>query len=356
MNMLTTCRTALLGLALIGQLACGPLTLRAGAEETDGYRPPSYKPAREFMPADEARAHRYNGTVAIWFTSHYQVDSRDWDNIQEFKGPFHPRLGYYKSDDPAVLRQQLRWLRRAGIDAIVYDVFSTGKWKLTDLPRDKTLQLLVKELSHQEQESRTLRLIIWLEKYLSNPTAEEYRYALAYVRQHLAGRDFYYRYHGAPLIVAYRNGPSNVVGDDFRQIERENKFFAIHRIRPYASADWSYIQQYPQPFNYQWMPVSPGIDPALENAYIAKYVSHQTPAPLRFAPRDEKFFQTQLLRARQEGPEIIFVSGWNDWQYGCQIEPAKEYGFRYVDMAARFLGREAETAPYRQEKKKGKAP
>ena len=49
----------------------------------------------------------------------------------------------------------------------------------------------------------------------------------------------------------------------------------------------------------------------------------------------------------QGDPEIIFISGWNDWQYGCQIEPAVEYGFKYVDLAAQVLGREAETAPYR---------
>ena len=69
---------------------------------------------------------RFNGTAAVWFSSHYQIDSRDWDNIREFNGPYHPLLDYYRSDDPAVLRQQLHWIRRAGIDAIVYDVFSTG--------------------------------------------------------------------------------------------------------------------------------------------------------------------------------------------------------------------------------------
>ena len=44
---------------------------------------------------------------------------------------------------------------------------------------------------------------------------------------------------------------------------------------------------------------------------------------------------------------MIFISGWNDWAWCLQIEPAKEYGFTYVDMAARLLGRETETQPYR---------
>ena len=51
--------------------------------------------------------------------------------------------------------------------------------------------------------------------------------------------------------------------------------------------------------------------------------------------------------ARQVNPEIIILSGWNDWQYANQIEPAVEYRFQYVDLAARLLGRAAETQSYR---------
>jgi hypothetical protein len=108
---------------------------------------------------------RYAGTAAVWFSSHYQVDSRDWDNIKEFGNDYHPLAGYYKSDDPAILKKQLHWMRRAGIDAIVYDVFSTGVWHLTDLPKDKTLKLLLEELANQENEPRKLKLIIWFETY-----------------------------------------------------------------------------------------------------------------------------------------------------------------------------------------------
>ena len=52
--------------------------------------------------------------------------------------------------------------------------------------------------------------------------------------------------------------------------------------------------------------------------------------------------------ARQGDPQIIFISGWNDWQYANQIEPAVEYQFKYVDMTARLLGRQAETQIYKE--------
>ena len=60
-----------------------------------------------------------------------------------------------------------------------------------------------------------------------------------------------------------------------------------------------------------------------------------------------EYFKRQLLRARYGNPDIIFISGWNDWQYANHIEPAVGYGYQYVDLAASLLGRSAETAPYR---------
>src|SRR6187551_1786199 len=106
------------------------------------------------MQKEEAETTRYNGTAAMWFSSHHQIDPRDWNNIEEFGGHYHPSLGYYKSDDPEVLRKHLHWIRRAGADAIVYDCFGFGQWDLTDLPKDKVLSMLVELLANQEGESR----------------------------------------------------------------------------------------------------------------------------------------------------------------------------------------------------------
>ena len=132
----------------------------------------------------------------------------------------------------------------------------------------------------------------------------------------------------------------------------------MRRIRPYYSDVWSYIDHWPQRLNREWMVASPGFDAFLENAYVAKYVrQEQNPdyekirqeARRHSADREDgAYFKKQLLRARTGNPKIIFISGWNDWQYGNQIEPAVEYEYKYVDLASQLLGRQEETAPYRQ--------
>jgi len=299
---------------------------------------------------------RFNGTVAVWFGMHHHGhDSRDWNNIREFGGPYHPLLGYYRSDDPEVLRTHLHWMRRAGIDMIVYDMCPCEEAKpaLTDLSRDRSLHLLADELSNQRNESRKLSLCVWIEKYADDPTVEEYQCVMDYVRAHFSDKDWYYRYNGKPLIVTYLNGVNRAVG----QIERDNRYFELRRVRPYYCDVWSYVEEYPQLIRTDWISVSPGHDAYMELAYQAKYLRKE-PSPDFQAIRnqcrpvdreDGNAYRRQLEWAMQNNPDIIFVSGWNDWQYCLQIEPAVEYGRQYLDLTAQLTVRWDETAPYRED-------
>ncbi len=291
---------------------------------------------------------RFNGTVAIFYISHFQRVSRDWDSIAEYKGPYHPLMGYYRYKEKTDLLKHLKWLRRAGVDTIVYDVYGFAEWGPLDIEKDRVLQWLMEALADQDNEPRKLQLLIWIEKYDSNPNLEEYRFALNYIRKHLAQKPYYFRWKNKPMVLTYVNHTNPVLDE----LEKESDDFTLHRIRAYDGKEyWSYCNDSPQPANHEWMPVSPGIDPFLENAYLAR----KKGKPLdvsewkRFDRQNGGYFRKQLLRARDVNPEFIFISGWNDWQYGLEIEPAVEYRFKYVDMAARMLGREEETKPYRDE-------
>jgi hypothetical protein len=262
-------------------------------------------------------------------------------------------LGDYKTGDRKVIRRHLQWLRRAGVDVIVYDTCRVQpELTLLDLPKQKTLRLLAEELSHQEKETRKLKLVVWMERWNSNPTAEQYKFALDYVRKNLADRDFYYHFDGKPLVMTYLNGPAPEVD----KIDQEYKqFFTLRRVSPAPDVPgWKYFGPLG---DKECMTVNPGANGFMEEAFIAKVVNHQPIDVNAIRQRgkaaieqraDGKYFESQLLKAREVNPKVIFISGWNDWAWCLQIEPAKEYGFKYVDMAARLLGREAETRPYRQ--------
>ena len=310
-------------------------------------------PAQSPMDAGAAARTRYQGQVAIWYGSHFEdTASHDWGPIKEWNGPFHPLLGEYKTSDPEIVRQHLRWLRRAGVDVVFYDVCRVQpELTLLDLPKQKTLQLIVGELSRQDRETRQLKLVLWLEKWNANPTAEQYRFGLDYIREHLAQSAFYFRLDGKPLVVTYLNGAS----PEIDALDREYApFLTIRRLSPYPNVKgWRYFGP---AGDAECMTVNPGADGFMEEAFIAKYVNKQAIDDEAYRKRGQaaveqraggRTFEDQLLKARQVDPQIIFISGWNDWAWCLQIEPAKEYGFQYVDIAARLLGREAETRPYR---------
>jgi hypothetical protein len=191
-----------------------------------------------------------------------------------------------------------------------------------------------------------------IEKWNSNPTPEQYQFGLDYIRKNLAPRDFYFRLDGKPLVVSYLNRPDPRI--DVLDKEYADRL-TIRRLSPIRTAPgWRYFGPGGTP---ECRTVNPGFDGYMEHAFIAKYIRNKPvdTEALRqhgkavIAHRaDGKFFEDQLLTVRQANPKMIFIAGWNDWAYCMQIEPAKEYGFKYVDMAARLLGRGAETQPYRE--------
>lgn len=321
------------------------------ARPAHGQTSPSVAPATSITPAPQAR---YTGAVAIFFGMHHEANTRDWAFLREFGGPAHPTLGCYRSDNVEVLRTHLKWMRRAGVDVIVYSLgeeFQIASGALLDPSKDVRLRMLVDELSKQAPGERKLQLAIFLSKYNSNPSAEEYKASMSWLRQNLANQEWYFKYQGKPLLITYLNGKNQVID----QVERENDYFSMRRMRGGRSDAWSYVEGYPQQVRKDCMSATPGFDNFYELIYLERS-QHNNPTPDLEALRKKSsradrdggaYYRKQLEWAKQHNPEVIFVSGWNDWIYGNQIEPATEYGFTYIDLTAEVLGRSAETARYR---------
>ena len=97
------------------------------------------------------------------------------------------------------------------------------------MPKDRTLPLLLDALDVQSDESRPLKLIIYgLRSTTAIRPSPSNEYALDYVREHLAERDYYFRYDGNPLVVIFLNGENRDIGE----IESRNDYFELRRIRP----------------------------------------------------------------------------------------------------------------------------
>ena len=70
--------------------------------------------------------------------------------------------------------------------------------------------------------------------------------------------------------------------------------------------------------------VSPGIDSTL----------YWGPHPLLIRRGDGAYYEMTWEKALAAKPDGIFVSTWNEWGESSIIEPAKQYGYKYIDTTA----------------------
>lgn len=296
--------------------------------------------------------------IAVWFTSTYEYDQRDFQLIKKYGNPYHPKLGCYRSGDRKIMETQLDWMRDSGIDVIVFDCTSSLFRTPRDVIGDKTVTLLMELLKNQDDKKRKLYFCLFIERYMGDPKYDEIIDVLEYSKKSLVEFPYYFKKDGKPFFVVYAN--SNIT-DIVEKAQKKYPYFDLKIVSgEYIDPGYArYVLKYPQDLRDDWIPVSPGFDSSLEQMYLRdiylmskdeslrKYFSEsdadidKVRSNPRFSMEREngEAYKRQLKRAIEHNPEIIFISGWNDWQFGNHIEPAEEHGDKYISIAAEMLGR-----------------
>jgi hypothetical protein len=308
----------------------------------------------------------FNSKVLIWYTTHFACDSRDWDSINKYGNPYHPLWGYYKSSDEDILKKQTDAIIDADKDVIVYDVSASYKLEPKNISKDKVLPVFASMLENQDKSKKQLKYCIIIENYIGNLTYDELYTTIKYVHDNLSDLDCYFKEDGKPFVLVFWDERNQ---ETMTKLKNEFKNMVINQV-PWSwegAEGWLYVEEYPQTLRPDWMPVSPGFDSSLEEIYIVnmstenKNLDSSTRElfknclkvhgnrenyqeiiknPLFQAKGGRQnglYYRKQLSRAVENNPEHIFISGWNDWQYQNQIEPAEEYGFQYIEITSEIL-------------------
>jgi hypothetical protein len=244
-----------------------------------------------------------------------KTTSPPWGPLRAMHHWGEPLFGYYLSDDAWVLRKHAQMLSDAGVDVIIFDTSN----RLTYRRNYTSLIDVFRRIRHEG--GRTPQ-IAFLTPF-GDPRATVHELYEQLYSKHL-GEELWFRWEDKPLILA----------DPGRVDAAERKFFTFRRAQPdYFRGPtgpdmWSWLEVYPQHVfknsRGEKEQMSVGV---AQNAVGGRLGSMSEPGSRGRSFHDGKVadapdagrgynFAEQWERALKEDPQLIFVTGWNEWVAG----------------------------------------
>ncbi|MGC9354355.1 MAG: hypothetical protein ACP5D9_10980 [Mariniphaga sp.] len=301
-----------------------------------------------------------------------------------------PLFGYYKTTDPWVLRKHAEMLADAKIDAVFFDCTNGSiTWK-------DSYEALMKTWDQAQKDGVSVPKISFMLPFGPTP------HSLVSLRQlyndvYNPGRyeNLWFIWKGKPCIMAY---PDNLT--DSKEDREIAEFFTFRPGQPdyvdgpQRNDQWGWLENYPQHGyvkneNGQFEQVTVGIAQNASpetNGHCSAFnlpgaQGRSFTVQKGFDPRVDSYlygwnFQEQWERAFELDPELVFITGWNefiagqwlpehgwtgdpfsfvdqfDWERSRDIEPNKGWGkkgdvyyLQLIDYVRQFKGMDKPAEP-----------
>jgi hypothetical protein len=252
-----------------------------------------------------------------------------------------PLFGYYRGDDPWVLRRHAQLLADAGVDVVIFDTTNARTYP-------EIYTNLCEVFGALRRSGRRTPQIAFMVNTRARRTADE-----IYHNLYQPGRfpELWFKWQGKPLMIC---DPAEA-GDELKN------FFTLRAAHwpftltntPYA---WHWEATYPQPYGYTDDPQTPeqvnvsvaqnlsAADGTVANmnSGLARGRSFHD-GKLNLAPGSVDRganFQEQWRRALELDPPFVMVTGWNEWVAGRWVRP--ENPLVFVDQYNEEFSRDIE--------------
>lgn len=234
------------------------------------------------------------------------------------KNAFHfwgePMYGYYRSEDPWVLRRHAALLSDAGVDFLIFDTTNAVIY-------ENVVRALCKVFDEQRRLGEHVPQITFMVNTRAGQTAQR-----IYERLHQPNLypELWFRWQGKPLLIC----------DPNKAPPKVKSFYTLRKAHwPFELVNthnaWHWEATYPQVYSYDNDPnkpeqvnVSVGQNLHQETGRVAMMSSGQARGRSfhggRVDTRPHAYrygfnFQEQWQRAFKLDPEVVFVTGWNEW-------------------------------------------
>ncbi len=239
------------------------------------------------------------------------------------KNSFHfwgePLYGYYRSDDPWILRRHAELLSDAGVDFLVFDATNAAIYE------DVILKLF-EVFEEQRQLGERVPQVTFIVNSQAGETADRILRTFYKSTQHSENphTELWFQWQGKPLLLCDPAEASPEVADFFTLRKAHWPFELVN-----THNAWHWEATYPQVYSYDKDPskaeevnVSVGqnlhqSDGRVEMMSTGKARGrsfHGGQVDTRPNAYQYGFnFEEQWQRALELDPEIVFVTGWNEW-------------------------------------------
>jgi Glycosyl hydrolase family 99 len=277
----------------------------------------------------------------IWYTpTSWQRAKRDL-----------PLLGPYSSDQAGVMRQHVRWAKRAGIDGFIVS------WKSTPT-LDRRLAHLVRiaDAEHFKLAVIYEGLDFELRPLPAGRVASDLK-----VLADRYARDPAFQLFGPKPTVIWSGTwkfPTGTIAAVTRQVRSRLQVLASEKNLP----DYRRLAAHVDGDAYYWSSVdltTPGYPGKLDVMGTAVHAHHGVwiapAAPgfdgrltggSRVVPRrNGATLRGEFAGALRSSPDAVGLISWNEFSENSQIEPSRAYGSRYLHVVANMLGAPAPEIP-----------
>jgi len=253
-------------------------------------------------------------------------DSPPWGAFGDHHHWGEPLFGYYKITDPWVLRRHAQLLTDAGVDFVVFD--TTNALHYPDI-----MPVIFDTWTELRANGDTTPQCVFMVNTKAGDTARNIQESF-YGNNKWA--DLWFHWKGKPLMICDPAEADDSLKENFtlRKAHWPFELYDTHN-------EWHWEAAFPQVYSYDNDPANPEeVNVSVGQNLSADPDAHVTLMNLGDA-RGRHFhdgaldpdpkaalrganFQEQWSRAFELDPEIVFVTGWNEWIAGRGAEQASD--------------------------------
>jgi len=284
------------------------------------------------------------------------IDST-WNNAGSYPGGddiganFYPQLGCYSSNNPELIAQHMKQIRKAGIGTIVLS------WWGKDSYTDKSVRTYL-DMAHRHH----LKIAFHIEPIYK--TTEEFRSHLAYLSEQYSAHPAVYKIKDKPFYYIYdayklnyrqwdsildpasetslRNTPLDAIFISLWTLRLDGEFAVVSGfdgVYTYygsdgfafgsTSSNWEKMAAYARENELIFIPCAgPGYLDTRIRPWNTKTTRNR---------ENGRYYEKMFLNAVHTDPDFIGITSFNEWHEGTQIEPAVPKSissFTYEDYGA----------------------